>query len=408
MRVLHVMPSMAPAYGGPVAAMHVMALGLQHAGVSVDVVTVEDDSSTPSAAAGEWQMMNGFRQTCLPLLSQAYRVCPSLNRWLRVNLRDYDLVHVHGVFTYPSLIGRRRAMDAGLPFIVRPLGILNRWGMEQRRPWVKKLFFRLVEKPSLDRASALHFTSEDEARDVSRLKIQAPSAVLPLGLDLEPYERLPSQEMFRKRFPLPGAGPVVLFLSRIDRKKGIDILLPAFKQVLSKVPAATLVIAGDGDPLVVDALKQASASQGIDEQVVWTGFVSGELRLAAFAAATVFCLPSRSENFGMALLEAMAAGLPCVSTDQVALAAEAARADAVSLAPLAVEPLAEALVHLLTEPGRRLELSKRARLYVEEHHSMDSVGLALRKLYQDLLFHMPGGKGASPPNREGNMNSNRP
>jgi glycosyltransferase involved in cell wall biosynthesis len=385
MRVLHVMPSMAPAYGGPVAAMHVMARGLQHAGVDVDVATVQENVVNSAGVCETWLPMFGFRQIAFPLSCRPYRVSRRLDRWLRSNLHHYDLVHVHGVFTHPSLVARRHAIHVGVPFIVRPLGILNRWGMEQRRPWLKKLFFRLLEKPSLDLASALHFTSEAEALDVSRLQISAAPFVLPLGLDLGPYEKLPPKEIFYERFAMADHGPVILFLSRIDRKKGLDLLLPAFKQVLDQLPDATLVIAGDGDPAVVEPLKQSAMSLGIHERVVWTGFVSGDLRLAAFAAATIFCLPSRSENFGMALLEAMVAGLPCVSTDQVALAAEAARDDSVDLTPLAVGPLAKALVQLLMDGRRQQFLSGQAKRYAREHHSMDAVGSALRKLYEDLL-----------------------
>lgn len=389
-RVLHVMPSMHPGYGGPVAAMPVIAQGLQLAGVSVDVVTIEEERAPQASDVDGWQQKDGFRQLALPGGWPRGWMSWALDRWLRHNLAQYELVHVHGVFTSASLMTRRRAIAAGVPFILRPLGILNRWGMERRRPGLKKIVFKFLEKPLLDRAAAIHFTSEQEAADVARLRIKAPSVVIPLGLDLDPYRHLPSASIFAERFLQGHRGPVVLFLSRIDEKKGVDLLLPAFQKLLQSVPDATLVIVGDGKGHVVRPLVQMAADLGLQRHIVWTGFLEGEARLSALAAATVFCLPSRSENFGMALLEAMAAGLPCVTTAHVALGAEASREGAVHLADLQSSSLGEALVTLLADDGLRVRMAQKASLYAATHHSKESVGHALRKLYEQVLASTKG------------------
>jgi glycosyltransferase involved in cell wall biosynthesis len=385
LKALHVMPSMDASYGGPVSAIQVMARGLKTQGVGVDVVSVCEPEKRLLGLGQSWVEKDGFRLLELSLTCRSYRYSKPLERWFSSRAGNYDVVHVHGVFNHPGLLGRRWAVGHGLPLIVRPFGVLNQWSMENRRAWLKQAFFRIIERPSIDAASILHFTSQDEAADVARLQLKAEPVVIPLGLDLGPYEVLPPKELFTERFPQTASGPVILFLSRIDVKKGLEVLLPAFQQVLGKFPDATLVVAGDGAPALVQSLQNQARALGIEPRVVWTGFLQGELKLAAMNATTVYCLPSRSENFGMALLEAMSAGLPCVSTPHVALAAEAGNASAVKLAALTPTELAGALVEILQDEVRRGELSRLARSYAVQHHSMQSVGVRLRQLYDRLV-----------------------
>jgi glycosyltransferase involved in cell wall biosynthesis len=257
--------------------------------------------------------------------------------------------------------------------------------MENRRPLLKKWFFRLVEKPFFDLAAAMHFTSRDEAEDVARLGIRSKTVIIPLGIDLAEFEYLPSPSLFLKRFPEAKSGPRVVFISRVDRKKGIEMLIPAFREIREQIREAKLVIVGDGPPELVEELRRLAVEQGVSEAVVWTGFLGGEMKLSALASAQVFCLPSHSENFGMALLEAMAAGLPCVATDQVALAVSAAREGSVSLIPCAVEAIAPAILKVLSNQGEGARLGQAARAYAWSHHGMAATGTRLSELYKNLV-----------------------
>lgn len=382
MRVLHVIPSLDASYGGPASAMPVMARGLAQAGVEVHVATIDEalPKSSPPVLSDE----NGFQRFSFPLTCHPYRISFSLGKWLGCHMMNYDLVHVHGAFTYSSWAACRAAAKARVPFIVRPLGILNRWGMERRRPWLKKCFFRLLEKPLFDHAETMHYTSVEEADDVARLEINAKTAIIPLGIDLAEFERLPCPSLFLKRFPDAEGGPRVVFVSRVDRKKGIEMLIPAFREIRKTVADARLIIVGDGPPELLGELRQLSTEEGVSQAVVWAGFLRGELKLAALASAQVFCLPSHSENFGMALLEAMAAGVPCVATDQVALAVSAAREKAVSLIPCRMEAIAPAVLKILSNQEEAAKLGQAGRAYAWSHHGMAATGYRLRELYETL------------------------
>jgi len=233
----------------------------------------------------------------------------------------------------------------------------------------------------------MYYTSQVEEREAVISGAAAPGAVIPHGIDAAEFQDLPGPEIFFRRFPQADGRTLVLFLSRLDPKKGLDLLLPVFARVRQKHPAAMLVIAGDGQADFVAGLHEQARELGLAEDIIWTGFVSGQDKLSALAAATVFILPSYSENFGIALVEAMAAGLPCLTTPGVALAVDvqACAPDVLVVVPAEVGPLAGALDQLLGDAGRRAQLGADARRLVAEKYTVSAMGSALVKLYEIIL-----------------------
>jgi glycosyltransferase involved in cell wall biosynthesis len=378
--VLHVIPSLSPSQGGPSFALPAMARALHAEGVEVDVATTDDDGpgrhlSLGTGPAEHW----GYRVWSFPKQTEFYKLSLPLARWLNRHVREYDLVHIHAVFSFATVAAARAARRAGVPYLVRPLGVLNRWGMEQRRPWLKALSFRLLDKPLLDCAAGLHFTSLQERDEAAGLGLRAPAQVLPLGFDLGEFDSLPPAPVFHAAFADTADRPLVLYLSRLDPKKNLEGLLEAWAQVSGP---ARLVIAGEGDAAYTAALRERAAQLGLGERVLWTGRLQGECKRAALAAATLFVLPSRSENFGIALLEAMAAGLPCVSTPGVALATEAEG----SVRVVAAEPaaLAGALNRLLEDPAERTRLGAAARELARRKYTLLAMGRELKAWYEEV------------------------
>jgi len=387
MRVLHVIPSLSATSGGPSFALPAMAESLHHRGIHVTVVTTDDH--------GRGLHIDGI--TCgvpitrefdsiiyFPKQTEFYKCSLPMYSWLSEHIHEFDLVHIHAVFSFSSLMAGRVAARNKVPYIVRPLGVLNRWGMENRRRLLKSISFRLFDFPFLKKAAAMHYTSRMEMEEVSRFGLHNIQCVIPVGLDLEPFRQLPPRQIFSQAFPETANTRNLLYLSRIDAKKGLDLLIPAFAQISRRHADIRLVVCGGGDPAYLEKLKAMASDLGISQKVTWTGPVNGDLRLSALAAAEIFVLPSYSENFGIALLEAMAAGLPCVSTDQVALAVEVAGRNAVRMSPLDSKAMAAVLEELLISAAERQALASAAKAVAEKDYSLPAMGSALEHLYLDV------------------------
>lgn len=360
-------------------------------GCRVVIATTDDDGSArlkaPLEIATNW---NGLDHIFFRRNFVFYKVSFGLARWLNLHVVDFDVVHVHALFSFSSLVAARAAERAGVPYIIRPLGVLNRWGVENRRRLIKHWSLRYVEQPILRSAAAIHFTAEAERREAVEAAPEVanrPSVVIPIPIETPSI--CGDKGGFLAKFPAAAGKRVVLFLSRIDRKKGIELLLEAFRDLRGRFTDALLVIAGDGDEAYIQSLRQRAEKLVIESHLIWAGFLSGGDKAAAFAAATAFVLPSYSENFGIAAAEALAHGVPSVLSDQVAIAAEAGRAGAALVTRCEATELAAAIGRLLDDPEMRNEMSDKAAVFAREQYSLDAVGMQLVELYRKLAGRHP-------------------
>jgi glycosyltransferase involved in cell wall biosynthesis len=270
-----------------------------------------------------------------------------------------------------------------VPYVVRPLGTLNRWGIENRRPWLKQASLRLIDRRVLSGAAAVHYTSEEEREEGAMVASVLRPVIIPNPVDFQfDRGRLPAGWL-RSRYPAIAGKRIILFLSRLHPKKGIDLLLAAFARLRAQVPDVALVLGGTGDEDFLERLRRQARDLGIEPDVVWAGFLEGDSKKAAMAEADIFVLPSYSENFGVAAVEAMAAGLPVVVSDHVGIHREIAAADAGLVVPCQEEPLARALVRLLDAPALRHELARNGRTLAQSFSPV-KIGERLIELYSDI------------------------
>jgi glycosyltransferase involved in cell wall biosynthesis len=385
MRVLHVIPSLSVKDGGPSLALPVMAHALSQRGIGVTIATTDDDGRGKRQAVALRQRPDDQRIHYIYFRknTEFYKFSFQLTRWLLKHVTDFEVVHIHALFSYSSVVAGFVARSRQIPYIIRPLGVLNQWGMKNRRRILKRLSLRWIELPILRSASAIQYTSQAEQLEASLAHpaiASLPSAVIPLAIEAVN----PSAESagFFTKFPEASGRPIVLFLSRLDPKKGLELLLEAFARVRSSVDRSLLVIAGEGTAGYTASLRARADALNLNRDIVWAGFLSGDEKTAAFAAASIFVLPSFSENFGIAALEALAAGVPVILSDQVALSDEIRDADAGLVAPCEAEPLAEKIITLLLDPELRQRFGRNSRRLVQERFSMEAVGRALKDLYQ--------------------------
>ena len=351
-------------------------------GLEVHVATTDDNGPGRLANPGNVQVTEeSVTYWIFPRQTPFYLFSFPLTRWLRKHTADYDVVHIHALFSYASVAAALCAKLAGVPYIVRPLGTLNQWGMRHRRRWLKKLSFRLIESRILRASAGVHYTSEQEALEAKQWGVAHNPFVIPNPVDL-PGPRKAHID-FRSAHPHLMGKMLVLFLSRLDPKKGLDLLLPAFGRVRARYPEAVLVVAGDGDPNFVTGLKQQASSLGLDSGIVWTGFLRGEEKNAALADADLYVLPSYSENFGVAVVEAMGAGLPVIVSDQVGIHREIARAQAGLVVECTVERIESALMTAIGDDGLRARMGANAARLARQF-SPEAVAPQVAAVYAQL------------------------
>lgn len=365
--------------------LKVLAEGLTDRGFEIDVVATNDNGPGKlEVALARPISENGVRFLYFQRQSRFYTVSLPLSSWLWKRIADYDLVHIHALFSYPCTVAAWAARAKGVPYIVRPLGILNRWGMQNRKPFFKRLSFACIERSILEHAAAVHYTCDQERVEAESLRFHAPAAVIPNPVRFD-MDSSTVAGNFRDRFPQLKGKLMVLFLSRLDEKKGLDILLPAFARLREIMPSVALVIAGNGTPEFISTIQQLAASLNITSDVVWAGFLDGEEKREAFTDADIYVLPSYSENFAVAVVEAMAFGVPVVISDQVGVHPEVARYEGGRVVPCDVNALVAALLELAQSKELRQRLGANGRRIAQSEFSIASTMDRVTSLYSGLV-----------------------
>jgi glycosyltransferase involved in cell wall biosynthesis len=391
MKVIHVIPSISELHGGPTTVLHRMTRALADYGISVDVVCTDDNGpGLLQVPLGEPVLTDGVRIFYFHRQLAFYMVSWPLVTWLYRHLRSYDLVHIHAVFSFSSVAAAFLAHCLGVPYIIRPLGTLNQWGLLNRRPLLKKFSLAMIERPLLRRARAIHVTSVQERDEVAIVYSGANGVIIPDFMKKsviipEPVRR--SWNMAGHRVPRQEdrRSNVVLFLSRIDRVKGLDLLLRGFRLVLREFSDCRLIVAGTGDPKLTEELKDLARALRIENSVTWRGFVSGAEKWLLLASANAFVLPSRSENFGVAVLEALSAGVPVVVSNRVALHREIAASNAGLVTKCDPDDIAYAIIRLLKDPETATRFAANGKALVETQFSEESVLKRVLALYEYCL-----------------------
>lgn len=374
MRIVHAVTSIDPSYGGPTAV--VVGLATQRAGWAPTRVV----GCTGSSKLTEHGEANLAR---LRAAGVEVRLVPDPGIGGYVGARldplvaDADVVHLHGSWDPLLLALARSARSLGVPYVVCPHGTLAPRFLAQRR--LKKwLAMRLGVRRMLDGAAFLHVLNERERDDVALLGLAAQSRIVANGIDLGECGSRPARGPFRSRLAL-GEAPMVLFLSRLHPGKGLDLLVPAFKSVLGRFPDARLVIAGP-DYGAKDHVMGLIRDLGVGGSVHLVGPLFGQDKWQALADADAFVLPSRYEGFSVAVLEAMACGLPTVMTTTCHFP-EAARAGAALETECSPEDLADAISQLLSDPDAARKMGQRAAQLVVDRYTWRTVAERLESFY---------------------------
>lgn len=388
-RVLHVISTLAPAAGGPTEVLKGLAPAQAEAGLQITICTTDADNPAARRLPADYFRSLYADPVALhvfPATHSSLLFSPPMARWLRRNIRMYDIVHVHGLYRFPPTYAAYQARRHAVPYIVRPHGALDPflYGKSSRSVWLKRLYERLFDLPNLRGAGAIHYTTAEERERATFLGLEASSFVVPNGLDWKRYAALPRRGAMRTRWGL-GEAPMLLFLGRLHFKKGLDLLIPAFATLRRSVPEARLVIAGPDSSDYGKTVRTWVRERGLDEAVHFVGELRGSDVVQAYIDADLFVLPSYTENFGVAVAEAMACALPVVISDQVNIHAEVGAAGAGIVTPCDAKALGDALSTALGDCNYRQRMGRAGRRLVEERYTWPLVADALAKEYEGVI-----------------------
>ena len=384
MRVLHVIPSLDRESGGPTKALEGLAAAQVTCGLEVSVLSAfrggpADTIADTLAAQGVAVQLIGPTRGRL----QRHRTMRSI---VESAVAQSDVVHIHAMWEEIQHQAARAARRRKIPYLIRPCGMLDPWSLGQSRR-VKQILLAWRVRRNLERAAGLHFTTATERDLVAPMRLRPPAIVEPNGVDLREFDQLPPPGTFRAKHPRLGDRPIVLFLSRLHPKKGLDLLVPAFAKIANdpRLGGATLVIAGpdsDGYRARVEAMV---AGRGIADRVLFTGMVGGVDRVALLAEAALFVLPSYQENFGNVVIESLAAGTPVVVSDQVNLQGEVKAAGVGGVVPTDAAALAEEMLRWMGETSLRETAAAKARPFVREHYDWLKIAERWKHRYSKII-----------------------
>jgi glycosyltransferase involved in cell wall biosynthesis len=388
MKVLHVIPSVAAVRGGPSKAVIEMVKSLREANCEVEIATTDDNGEILlDVSLNRLHEYQGVPVRFFPRFSpnvhvvREFAFSSDLTTWLWQHIQEYDLVHVHAIFSYPSTIAMAIARLRNIPYIVRPLGQLCQWSLQQSAA-KKSLYLNVIERKNINQSASLHLTSNAEKQEIEQLNLECKNFVIPHGLAIPGIIPNASQ-LLRGYFQLSSKEPIILFLSRIHPKKGLEYLIQALAQIKDK--KFTLIIAGNGDSDYEAQINSCLHDYGLEDCSLMTGFVEGELKQLLLQGANLFVLTSYSENFGVAVLEALAAGTPALVTPGVALAQEIEQNDLGYVVPQEPTVIAKAIEkHLELPESEEDKLSQRTRQFVLDNYSWEQIAQQLLTVYSVL------------------------
>jgi glycosyltransferase involved in cell wall biosynthesis len=387
MKVLHIIPTYYPAYvrGGPIWSVHNLNRWLIKKGIDVTVYTTDIDVPENTSKNQEVDVdgvkVYYFKKSLSGIWAYSY----SLHKTLKKTASDFDLVHITSTFLSASALGSYYARKNNIPYIISPRGNLMKEPVE-KKSFLKKIFYiGLIEERNLQNASAIHFTVPQEREEYKGLGFGCQKEItIPNGIDSDSFEKAEAGQ-FRKKFNISEDKKIILFLSRISWKKGLDTLIPAFAEVSKKRPEVVLVIAGGDSEGYKQKVEGWIKENSIEDKVIFTGMITGADKTAALQDSDIFVLPSYSENFGMAVAEAMYFSLPVVISNKIGIASEVKKANAGIVTLKEKLLIANEIIRLLESPELAKNLGEKGKKLVEEKYLMPAIADRWIEEYNKLV-----------------------
>ncbi|MEG4277041.1 hormogonium polysaccharide biosynthesis glycosyltransferase HpsP [Microcoleus sp. MON1_C1] len=400
MRILQIIPSISLVYGGPSQMVLGLSDALASRGIELTIITTDSNGDIGQhpldVPLNQPIQQNGYQIIyfrCYPW--RRYKFSFSLLQWLNENARQFDLAHIHALFSPVTTFAATIARYRHLPYIIRPCGMLDPADLQKKKR-LKQIYAAVLERPNLAGAAAIHFTSKEEAKISERFGLNC-TGKMPVARDLDFPGKMPgpldlviplgvTAGLFPKRLP-ESQVPIILFMSRIEPKKGLDLLITALESILASGINFKFILAGSNpqDAGYETRIKVQIQNSILAQYTTITGFVSGDLKSELLTNADLFVLPSYYENFGIAVAEAMAAGVPVAISDRIHIAEDIQQAEAGWVGPLEVGAIANSIKSALLNPQERQRRGLNGKEYAKKHYNWEAIAQQTIEAYQQIL-----------------------
>jgi len=381
MKILHVVISLAPEWGGPTKMVHELTEALVEKGVEISLFAPMRRGGEAEITCPKGVNMQLFEEGFGARWWPGYS--PGLARKVMQEMGKFDLVHIHELWSHPHLAASQAARKSGKPYVVTVHGGLEPWAINHKA-FKKKIYWALFQRRILQRATALHAITDEEVKHIRACGIDNEILMIPNGINPQEFCSLPVRREMERLYPQFVGKQVVLFLGRLHPIKGLDILARAFGKVAKMREDLCLLIVGPDSEGYKTEVVKILVSEGALDKVVFAGMLIGQEKLAVFGGADIFVLSSYSEGFSIAILEAMACGLPVIITRQCHFP-EVAEAGAGLVIEPEVGQLAVAIERLLNEPELRQEMGRNGQRLVNDKFTWEKIANQMLVLYETVL-----------------------
>lgn len=388
MNVLHIVPSMAPEYGGPVAVVRALTSALTREGIRCDIFSTVQRRAGADIRVAAGPDVHLFETGPLARFWPAYS--NDLTKAVRAGIQSgtVDLVHVHEPWHHPGLVAFRRAFEYGVPCVLTPHGTLEAWALEHKA-LKKRVYMRIFQDHVIRSSDAIHALTNEEMKRITDLGYETPIFVTPNGVDPDLLESAPDAGELTAKYPQLEGKLVILFLGRLHAKKGLDVLARSFARISHSHRDCMLLVAGPDQDGSKERMESILLAEHVLDRTVFTGMLSGRDKLAALKRADMFVLSSYSEGFSVAVLEALAAGLPVVISRQCNFPEVSKHA-----AGFVVEPeeaaVTQAIATLLADARSRVAMGRNGRRLVRERYTWTAIAASMAERYRRLIVARRG------------------
>jgi glycosyltransferase involved in cell wall biosynthesis len=346
LKILHVIANLSPEKGGPSKVIIEMCEALVKEGHDVSIYTTDEFilRERKDNLIDFPIITRGIKIFYFPFFRKIpWYYSPKMGNFIKNTIINFDVVHIHSLYLYHTMITAYYCRKNSIPYIIRPHGTLDPFIRKNGK--LKKFFYhKLIENRNLNSAAFVHYTAQEEkelAHD--ELDLSSSAYVAPLGINISDFEKVLKDEAFHRKFEFLNNKFVFLFLGRLHYKKGLDLLVKAFSKMVKTYGNIHLLIVGPDEGKYQQKILQWIIEENIENDVTFLGMLSGKEKAEAYAISDVFVLPSYSENFGITVIEAMVSNVPVIISNQVNIAKEVSEAEAGIIIDCDVDQLRDAM-----------------------------------------------------------------